>query len=51
MQPIADRVLDNEVWGIQAGGRCLLCLHDGSHRGLNGDRTRTLALELAAALE
>jgi len=44
LQPIADRMVksskrdsDSRGWGD------VLCLHDGSHRGLNGDRTRTLA--------
>src|SRR5438874_669661 len=42
MQPIADHAQDT----AQVGTGDVLCLHDGAHRGLNGDRTRTLkALE------
>jgi peptidoglycan/xylan/chitin deacetylase (PgdA/CDA1 family) len=48
LQPIADRVVKSTKSSSHSGGRWgdVLCLHDGSHRGLNGDRTRTLtALE------
>ena len=45
MQPIADHVLKNSnpSSNSRGGWGDVLCLHDGSHRGLNGDRTRTLA--------
>ena len=45
MQPIADHVLKCSKPGANAdaGRGDVLCLHDGSHRGLDGDRTRTLA--------
>jgi peptidoglycan/xylan/chitin deacetylase (PgdA/CDA1 family) len=45
MQPIADHVLKSSKSISKSGGGWgdVLCLHDGSHRGLNGDRTRTLA--------
>ena len=45
LQPIADRVVKSTKSSSHSGGRWgdVLCLHDGSHRGLNGDRTRTLA--------
>lgn len=39
MQPIAAKAPQNRP----SGGGDVLCLHDGSHRGLNADRTRTLA--------
>ena len=38
MQPIADHAQDT----AQVGTGDVLCLHDGAHRELNGDRTRTL---------
>ncbi len=45
LQPIADRVVKSSKQDIDSRGEWgdVLCLHDGSHRGLNGDRTRTLA--------
>ena len=45
LQPIADRALNNSKSSSSSGGGWgdVLCLHDGSHRALNGDRTRTLA--------
>jgi hypothetical protein len=45
LQPIADRVLESPKGGSNSRGGWgdVLCLHDGSHRELNGDRTRTLA--------
>ncbi|HEY6264429.1 MAG TPA: polysaccharide deacetylase family protein [Candidatus Acidoferrum sp.] len=49
MQPIAQHAQQNLASGVvrAATGHSstgdILCLHDGSHRGLNGDRTRTLA--------
>jgi peptidoglycan/xylan/chitin deacetylase (PgdA/CDA1 family) len=45
LQPIADRVLktSKSTSNSRAGWGDVLCLHDGSHHGLNGDRTRTLA--------
>ncbi len=45
LQPIADRVVKSVKSNSRSGGGWgdVLCLHDGSHRGLNGDRTRTLA--------
>jgi peptidoglycan/xylan/chitin deacetylase (PgdA/CDA1 family) len=45
LQPIADRVEKSPKSSSHSGGGWgdVLCLHDGSHRGLNGDRTRTLA--------
>lgn len=34
----------DDIGGVAAAGTGdILCLHDGSHRGLNADRTRTLA--------
>jgi len=48
LQPIAERAQRSAMSGSNpaAGWGDVLCLHDGSHRGLNGDRTRTLgALE------
>jgi peptidoglycan/xylan/chitin deacetylase (PgdA/CDA1 family) len=49
MQPIADnakRSLGNGSNAAAAGTGDVLCLHDGGHRELNGDRSRTLdALE------
>jgi peptidoglycan/xylan/chitin deacetylase (PgdA/CDA1 family) len=46
MQPIADhaqRSLGNGSNAAAAGRGDVLCLHDGGHRELNGDRSRTLA--------
>ena len=46
MQPIADhaqRRLANGAKPTSAGNGDVLCLHDGTHRELNGDRSRTLA--------
>jgi len=44
MQPIATRAQKASKNGALANGTGdILCLHDGTHRGLNGDRTRTLA--------
>jgi len=46
MQPIADHAQRSGGNGASAaaGGRGdVLCLHDGAHRELNGDRSRTLA--------
>jgi peptidoglycan/xylan/chitin deacetylase (PgdA/CDA1 family) len=45
LQPIANRVVksSNSDSDLRGGWGDVLCLHDGSHRGLNGDRTRTLA--------
>jgi peptidoglycan-N-acetylglucosamine deacetylase len=45
LQPIEDRVLktSKSVSNSRAGWGDVLCLHDGSHRGLGGDRARTLA--------
>jgi peptidoglycan/xylan/chitin deacetylase (PgdA/CDA1 family) len=46
MQPIADRAKRSvgDGAGAAAGGTGdVLCLHDGAHRELNGDRSRTLA--------
>jgi peptidoglycan/xylan/chitin deacetylase (PgdA/CDA1 family) len=46
MQPIADhaqRSLGNGSNPAAAGAGDVLCLHDGAHRELNGDRSRTLA--------
>jgi peptidoglycan/xylan/chitin deacetylase (PgdA/CDA1 family) len=46
MQPIADNARRNQGNGSQsaaAGTGDVLCLHDGGHRELNGDRSRTLA--------
>src|SRR5882762_3708278 len=49
MQPIADhaqRILGNGSKPTAAGTGDVLCLHDGAHRQMNGDRSRTLrALE------
>ncbi len=41
MTPIAEHAERNAQKHLLAGD--VLCLHDGSHRALNGDRTRTLA--------
>jgi peptidoglycan/xylan/chitin deacetylase (PgdA/CDA1 family) len=46
MQPIADhaqRNLSNAANSATKGTGDILCLHDGAHRKLNGDRSRTLA--------
>jgi len=46
LQPIADRAQRNQGNGSNpaaAGTGDVLCLHDGAHRELNGDRSRTLA--------
>jgi peptidoglycan/xylan/chitin deacetylase (PgdA/CDA1 family) len=46
MQPIADharRSLGAVSISAAAGTGDVLCLHDGGHRALNGDRSRTLA--------
>jgi len=45
MQPIARHARRSSKYGSAAarGTGDILCLHDGSHRQLNGDRTRTLA--------
>jgi peptidoglycan/xylan/chitin deacetylase (PgdA/CDA1 family) len=45
MQPIARHAQRSSKNGLAAarGAGDILCLHDGSHRQLNGDRTRTLA--------
>ena len=46
MQPIADhaqRSLENGSKAAVASMGDVLCLHDGAHRELNGDRSRTLA--------
>jgi peptidoglycan/xylan/chitin deacetylase (PgdA/CDA1 family) len=46
MQPIARHVQRNSGNGPDSpanGTGDVLCLHDGTHRQLNGDRTRTLA--------
>ena len=46
MQPIAHRAQQNVAKGSNAAPSAsgdILCLHDGSHRELNADRTRTLA--------
>jgi hypothetical protein len=45
LQPIADRAVNSSKRDSNSGGGWgdVLCLHDGSDRGLNGDRTRTLA--------
>lgn len=46
MQPIADRAKRSvgDGAGAAAGGTGdVICLHDGAHRELNGDRSRTLA--------
>jgi peptidoglycan-N-acetylglucosamine deacetylase len=46
MQPIAaraERKLANGSRGAASGTGDIVCLHDGTHRELNGDRTRTLA--------
>jgi len=49
MQPIADhaeRSMGNGSNPVAAGTGDVLCLHDGAHRQMNGDRSRTLvALE------
>jgi peptidoglycan/xylan/chitin deacetylase (PgdA/CDA1 family) len=41
LQPIADRAKRNGGKALGTGD--ILCLHDGAHRELNGDRSRTLA--------
>ncbi|HUI75636.1 MAG TPA: polysaccharide deacetylase family protein [Candidatus Acidoferrum sp.] len=41
MEPIAKRREKSQ--SAEAGTGDVLCLHDGGHRGLNADRTRTLA--------
>jgi peptidoglycan-N-acetylglucosamine deacetylase len=46
MQPIAahaQRKLADGLQSAPSGTGHVICLHDGSHRELNGDRTRTLA--------
>lgn len=46
MNPIAAHARKKLPSGVNNSGGGIgdvLCLHDGSHRGLNGDRTRTLA--------
>jgi len=45
MRPIAAHAQGISKNGSPAAGVCgdILCLHDGAHRQLNGDRTRTLA--------
>jgi len=46
MQPIADHAQRSLGNGSQADGAPtgdILCLHDGAHREMNGDRSRTLA--------
>jgi len=44
MQPIAEHAQRNASPEARTGGRGdVLCLHDGWHRELNADRTRTLA--------
>ena len=46
MQPIADharRSLGDGLNPAAAGTGDVLCLHDGAHRQMNGDRSRTLA--------
>jgi peptidoglycan/xylan/chitin deacetylase (PgdA/CDA1 family) len=46
IQPIADRAqrsLGNNSASAAAGTGDVLCLHDGGHRELNSDRSRTLA--------
>ncbi|HEV1993074.1 MAG TPA: polysaccharide deacetylase family protein [Candidatus Acidoferrum sp.] len=46
MQPIADhaqRNLSKDAHSQWSGEGDVLCLHDGAHRELNGDRSRTLA--------
>jgi peptidoglycan/xylan/chitin deacetylase (PgdA/CDA1 family) len=46
MQPIAEHAkhkLGDAARGAAKGTGDVLCLHDGSHRQQNGDRTRTLA--------
>jgi peptidoglycan-N-acetylglucosamine deacetylase len=46
MQPIADRAkrsVGNDGRPAASGTGEVLCLHDGAHRDLNGDRSRTLA--------
>jgi peptidoglycan/xylan/chitin deacetylase (PgdA/CDA1 family) len=46
MQPIAKHArqsLGNDLKSPASGTGDVLCLHDGAHRQLNGDRTRTLA--------
>ncbi len=45
LQPIADRAQRSAMKGSSSpdGWGHVLCLHDGAHRRLNGDRSRTLA--------
>jgi peptidoglycan-N-acetylglucosamine deacetylase len=46
LQPIADHAKRNLADGSNASAAAtgdVLCLHDGAHRELNGDRSRTLA--------
>jgi peptidoglycan-N-acetylglucosamine deacetylase len=44
MRPIADRAQRSALRSIEANvGGDILCLHDGSHRAQNTDRSRTLA--------
>ncbi len=46
MQPIAGHAQQISKNASAPAARTtgdILCLHDGGHRGLNGDRTRTLA--------
>jgi peptidoglycan/xylan/chitin deacetylase (PgdA/CDA1 family) len=46
MRPIVERAQQSLVNGSNSSGSGtgdVLCLHDGTHRQLNGDRTRTLA--------
>ena len=43
MQPIADRAARAQRRRLPPARGDVLCLHDGSHRHLNGDRSRTLA--------
>lgn len=43
MAPIAERAERLKESSPQRPGGDVLCLHDGSHLGLNGDRRRTLA--------
>lgn len=46
MQPIADHTQRSLTSGSHSTARArgdVLCLHDGAHRQLNGDRTQTLA--------
>jgi peptidoglycan/xylan/chitin deacetylase (PgdA/CDA1 family) len=45
LQPIADRAQRGAMKGsnLPGGWGDVLCMHDGAHRQLNGDRSRTLA--------